>query len=163
MEMLRRTLVALFAIASIGMLAPDMALARGGGGGGHGGGGFGGHGGGGGGFGRGGGGFGPGFNAGGFGSSFARTAAIGPAGVGAMGIRAGRIATVNPAFHPGFRHGFHHRRIFVVGGFGGYWPYYDDYPYYAADDYYYNGGCYIVQQRVHTRYGWRIRPIQVCA
>jgi hypothetical protein len=40
-----------------------------------------------------------------------------------------------------------------------------DYPYYdyAYDDSYYgDGGCYVVQRRVHTRYGWRIRPIQVC-
>ena len=41
--MLRKTIVALFAIASIGMLVPDVASARGGfGGGGRGGGGFGG-------------------------------------------------------------------------------------------------------------------------
>src|SRR5258705_9909674 len=61
--MLRKTIVALFAIASIGMLAPDVASARGGFGGGgmggfRGGGGFGGF--------RGGGGFG-GFRAGGIG------------------------------------------------------------------------------------------------
>ena len=42
--MLRKTAIALFAVASIGLLAPDVALARGGGGGGgHGGGGFGGN------------------------------------------------------------------------------------------------------------------------
>src|SRR5580698_3139895 len=65
--MLRKTAIALFAVASIGLLAPDVALARGGGGGGgggHGGGGFGGgHGGGG--FGGAHGGFG-GFHGGGF-------------------------------------------------------------------------------------------------
>jgi hypothetical protein len=70
----------------------------------------------------------------------------------------------------GFDHGFH-RRVFV-GGFGFYGPYgyddYYDYPYYADnsyyDDSYYGGygGCYIVQQRVHTRHGWRIQPTQVC-
>jgi hypothetical protein len=45
-----------------------------------------------------------------------------------------------------------HRRAFVGFGFG---PY-------AYDDYYYEDGCYTVRQRVHTRYGWRIRPVQVC-
>ncbi len=62
--MLRKTIIAVIAAASVGMLAPNVALARGGGGGGHGGGGFGG---GGGGF-HGGGGFGGGgFHGGGFG------------------------------------------------------------------------------------------------
>ena len=45
------------------------------------------------------------------------------------------------------------------------YAYYDDYydyPY-AYDDYYYDdGGCYVVQRRVHTRHGWRIRHVQVC-
>ena len=60
--MLRKTMIALLAVASIGLVSPTMALARGGGGGGHGGGM------GGGGFGGGGGGFhGGGFSGGGFG------------------------------------------------------------------------------------------------
>jgi hypothetical protein len=57
-------------------------------------------------------------------------------------------------------------------GYGAY-GYYGDYgyPYYANygydDGYYYgdgygDGGCYIVQQRRWTPYGWRLRPIQVC-
>jgi hypothetical protein len=70
-------------------------------------------------------------------------------------------------FHQGFRH---HGRRFAFGAFAlgvGYpYAYYDDYyPYYdyAYDDAYYGyGGCYVVQRRVHTRYGWRIRPVQVC-
>jgi len=110
--MLRKTIIALFAIASIGALAPGAALARGG----HGGGGF--HGG----------------------------------------------------FHGG---GFHGGRGFGLGGVGlglgyglyGPYGYYGDYgyPYYAHDDRFYDGdGCYVVRQRVHTRYGWRIRPVQVC-
>ena len=75
------------------------------------------------------------------------------AGAGA-GLAAGR-------FHPGFHHGFHHRRVFFVGS--GPYAYYDDYPYYYDDSYYGDdSGCYIVRQRVHTRYGWRIRPVQVC-
>ena len=52
---------------------------------------------------------------------------------------------------------------FRGGGFGfglgvypgyyypGYYPYYED-----------EGGCYLVRQRVMTRYGWRIRRVQVC-
>ena len=156
--MLRKSMIALCAVATLGLLVPDMALARGGGGGGHGGGGFGG--------------FsgvragGPSFGAaavrsGSFGTSFARTTAIGAAGVaGVAGSRwAGSRWAGNPAFHPGFRHGFHHRRFFVAGFGGGFWPYYDDWYDYP---YYYEGGCYIVQQRVHTRFGWRIVPVQVC-
>src|SRR5882724_8231256 len=62
MIMLRKTAIALLAVASVGLAAPTMALARGGGGGGGGG-----HGGGGGGMGGGhGGGFGGGFGGGGF-------------------------------------------------------------------------------------------------
>ena len=48
-----------------------------------------------------------------------------------------------------------HRHVFVGLGFG---PYYDDY--YPYD--YYDDGCYIVHRRVMTRYGWRIRPVQLC-
>jgi hypothetical protein len=60
-----------------------------------------------------------------------------------------------------FHHGFHHRRVFFVGG--GPYAYYDDYPYYYDNGYYADdGGCYIVRQRVHTRYGWRLRSVQVC-
>jgi hypothetical protein len=67
--------------------------------------------------------------------------------------------------HGRFGHGFHHGRHFFAGG--GFWgPGYDDYwdyPDYAYDDSYYdNGGCYVVQRRIHTRYGWRVRPVQVC-
>jgi hypothetical protein len=43
-----------------------------------------------------------------------------------------------------------------IGGYGypyGYGGYYDDY---------YNGGCYLIRQRVMTRYGWRVRRVQVC-
>ena len=167
--MLRKSMIALCAVASLGLLVPDMALARGGGGGGHGGGGGFGGGRGGGGFGGGGfGGFsgvragGPSFGAaavrsGSFGTSFARTTAIGAAGV--AGVAGSRWAGSRWAGNPAFRHGFHHRRFFVAGFGGGFWPYYDDWYDYP---YYYDGGCYIVQQRVHTRFGWRIVPVQVC-
>jgi hypothetical protein len=87
-------------------------------------------------------------------------------------VRSGAFATNN--FHGanglhtgGFHHGFHHGRRFALGaGLGfGFYPYgdYYDYPYYADDDSYYDdGGCYIVKRRVHTRHGWRLRPVQVC-
>ena len=63
---------------------------------------------------------------------------------------------------------FRDRRNFGFFGVGigvGYpYDYYGDYPYdYAYNDYYYDdGGCYVVQRRVATPYGWRIRPVQVC-
>ena len=111
--MLRKTIIALFAVASIGMLAPGVASARGGGsggGGGHGGG-FGGG----------------GFHGGGF-------------GLGGFGL--------------GLGYG-------LYGPYGYYGDY--GYPYYAyGDSYYDDGGCYVVRRRVHTPYGWRIRPVQVC-
>jgi hypothetical protein len=57
---------------------------------------------------------------------------------------------------------------FGIGlGYGLYGPYgyyddYYDYPYYA-DAYYDDGGCYLVQRRVLTPYGWRLRRVQVCS
>jgi hypothetical protein len=58
-------------------------------------------------------------------------------------------------FHGGGFHGGGFHRGFVGFGFGPY-AYYDGYyPY----DY---GDCYIVRHRVMTRYGWRVRPVQVC-
>jgi hypothetical protein len=36
-------------------------------------------------------------------------------------------------------------------GYGGYYPYYGD-----------AGVCYVVRQRVMTRYGWRIRRVSAC-
>ena len=69
----------------------------------------------------------------------------------------------------------HHRQFpFAAAAIGvgvGYGLYgsYDDYDYgypyaagYGYDDYYGNGGCYVVRQRVLTSYGWRLRPVQVC-
>jgi hypothetical protein len=113
-SMTRKMMMALFALAAIGLAQPTVAFARGGHGGGGGGGGF--HGG--------------GFHGGGFHGG---------------------------GFHGGFAGGFHggfHRHGFVGFGVGPY-AYYDDYPYY--DD-----GCYMARRRVMTRYGWRIRPVQVC-
>jgi hypothetical protein len=129
--MLRKTLLALAAIASIGLLAPDAASARGGfGGGGHfGGGGF--H----------GGGFGGGFHGGGFhGGGFGRRFGYGLGGFGlGVGLGYGLYGPYGP-------YGYY-------GGYGD--PYYNGY---YGDE----GGCYLVRRRVHTPYGWRIRPVEVC-
>jgi hypothetical protein len=182
MVMLRKTIVALFAIASIGMLVPDVASARGG----FGGGGF-----------RGGGGFhGGGFRAGGIGMGGAgfRAAAIGPGfrsagpvgfrAAGPVGFRGGTLAANSfrgGYFRPGFRRGFPYAAAAVVGAglaygagyyddsyyYGGY-PYYPNYPYDIEGNYvqgagyYPDGGCYVVRQRFPTPYGWVLRPIQVC-
>jgi hypothetical protein len=160
---MRKTIIALFALAAVGFVQPNPAFARGGGGGGHGGAG-GGHGGG---FGGGG------FHGGGFGGGGFRSAAIGGGGLRSAaigGFRSGAFAA-NGFRGGGFHHGFRrHGRGFASGAFAlglGYpYSYYDDYyPYYdyAYDDAYYgDGGCYVVQRRVHTRHGWRIRPVQVC-
>jgi len=136
--MLRKTMIALCAAASVAALAPDTASARGG------------------------------FGGGGF-----RAAAL-PV---AAGFRGGNFAGYRGGFHHGFRHrGFPIAAAAVVGaglGYGLYGPYgyysgYDDpYPYYANygydNGYYYgDGGCYVVQQRVLTPYGWIIQPVQVC-
>jgi hypothetical protein len=96
--MLRKTIIALFAVAAVGLVSPSVTSAaghhHGGGGGFHGGG----------------------FRGGGF---------------GAFGF-----------YGP-----------YAYGGYGypyGYGSYYDD------------AGCYLVRQRVMTRYGWRLRRVQVC-
>ncbi len=62
----------------------------------------------------------------------------------------------------GFYHGRGFNRDYYAGGWWGpgyddYWDY-PDYAYGGYDD----GGCYVVQRRIRTRYGWRIRPVQVC-
>ncbi len=41
--------------------------------------------------------------------------------------------------------------LYPYYGYGGYWPYYGDV-----------GVCYVVRQRVLTRYGWRIRRVSIC-
>jgi hypothetical protein len=100
-----------------------------------------------------------------------RTAAISAGAFRGGTFAANGFGGFHPGFHGGFHPGFRHRGFPIAAaaiGFGlGYgYPYYADYdyaePYYANynDDYY--GGCYLVRQRVLTRYGWRIRPVQVC-
>jgi hypothetical protein len=95
--MLRKTIIALFAVAAVGLVSPSVASARGGGG-----------------------------------------------------------------FHGGFRGGGFRGGGF--GGFGLYGPYaYGGYGYpYSYGGYYDDGGCYLIRQRVMTRYGWRLRQVQVC-
>ena len=153
-SMMRKTIIALFALAAVGLVQPTVASARGGGGGG------GGHGGGGGGH---GGGFGGGGFHGGGGGGWHGGGGGGWHG-GGMAWHGGRVAAIGAGagFAAGrFHHGFHHRRVFFVGA--GPYAYYDDYPYYYDDSYYGDGsGCYIVRQRVLTRHGWRVRPVQVC-
>ena len=189
--MLRKMMIALFASASVAMLAPDAASARGGFGGGgavstavaaastvvvaSGGGGFRG-----GGMGMGGGGF--------------RAAGIGGGGFrprSAARFPFGRVALVSvrplcrlPDFAAALLPStvsaaasttdFRHRRFpFAAAAVGSAWAtgyygaygYDDYYPYYGSyDDSYYYGdsGCYIVRRSVLTPYGWRIRPVQVC-
>jgi hypothetical protein len=137
--MLRKTVIALLAVASVGVAMPTMALARGGGGGGHGGGG--------------------GFHGGGFGGSSFHG--------GLAGGYHGAMAFHDGGFRGGEFHGrgFDHDRDFgrrFGFGFGGYLPYdyYDNYAY--GDTYYDNGSCYVIQRRVHTTHGWRLQPVQVC-
>jgi hypothetical protein len=92
---------------------------------------------------------------------------------GAAGIGRGGAFAANRGFHGGFDHrGFRGRRFGFGYGLGyglydyDYGPYaYDDYyPSYGYDDSYYdNGGCYVVQRRIHTKQGYRVRPVQVCS
>ena len=130
--MLHKTIIALLAIAAVGMVSPAVAFARGGGGGGGGqgvGGGGGFHGGG-------------GFGGGGF---------HGGGGFGGGGFHGG------PAVGGGGFRGY--ARYGYGGGYG--YPYaYGDY--YGYPDYYGGDDCYLVRQRVLTRYGWRIRRVEIC-
>ena len=105
----------------------------------------------------------------------------GPMAANAFAPRSG-VAFAGRGFRDrdgGFRdrdRGFHRGRGFALFGAGFYGPYgyddYYDYPDYAYDDSYYSyydnpyygdSGCYVVRQRVHTRYGWRLQPVQVCS
>lgn len=174
--MLRKTIIALCTVASVGILAPEVAFA-----GGHGGGG-----------GRGGGGGlsgGAGVHSGGMGSAGFRSSAIGGTGAAfassnfrSQGVRGGegfRGERGEGFRREGFRgeggerfgRGFRNRdRDFAFGGFAlgigfpyGYYDYpYYDYPYYASYADYDDGGCYLVRRRISTPYGWRIRRVQVC-
>lgn len=151
--MLRKAMIALFAMASVSVLVPGTASARGGFGGGFHGGGF--HG---------------GFGGGGF-----RAAGIPMGGGGFRTAAIGGGGWHGGGWHGGFRHHGFPFAAAAIGlgvGYGLYGYGYNDYDYgyYGAypaaydDSYYYgdDGGCYVVRQRVMTPYGWRIRPVQVC-
>ena len=47
-----------------------------------------------------------------------------------------------------------------LGYYGYGYPYYGGYYPYDTEEY--DSACYIVRQRVMTRYGWRIRRVSVC-
>ena len=175
--MLRKSMVALLAMAAAALLAPDTASARGGFGGGYRGGGF----------------AGGGFRAAGIGMGNPgfRAAAIG-GGYRVAGMRTGTFAgnAWRGGFYPGYRpwRRFPVAAAAVVGAglaYGAYpygYGYYDDayygnayynnayyppYDYegnyvYNTGGYYGDGGCYIIQRRIPTPYGWVLRPVQVC-
>jgi len=139
--MFRKTIIALCGVAAVGLLLPIEASARPGG---HGGGGGAraamNGGGGGGGF-RGGGYRGGGGGGGGFAGAGIAAGAI---GLG-LGVAAAAAAPYGYGGYGGY------------GGDGGY-GYNSGYDSYAYDA----GGCSLVQQRVMTPYGWRLRRVQVC-
>jgi len=59
----------------------------------------------------------------------------------------------------GYHHGGWHR--IGLGGFGwGYGPW--SYPYDDGQPLFRGRGCYAVEQRVRTRYGWGIRRTSIC-
>lgn len=119
--MLRRSLLVLATVASMALLAPNVASARGGFGGGHFGGGH----------------FGGGGWHGGYGRGFGY-------GIGAFGLGVGLGYGLYGPYGP---YGYYGSPYY----YGGYEGYYDD-----------DGGCYLVRRRIHTRYGWRIRPVEIC-
>jgi hypothetical protein len=140
-DVLRKTIVALCAIAVVGMLSPPVASARGGfGGGGFHAGGF--HGGFGGGAFRGGG-----FRSGGWGW---RGAAYGALGVGVgLGLAGG--------YYGGYPYDDGYDYPYGYGEYAEYGPWANHG--YQGVGY---GGCHQARLRVRTAYGWRWRPVQIC-
>jgi hypothetical protein len=131
----RKTILALCAIAVVGMLSSPMASARGGfvGGGFHGGGFHGGFGGG-------------AFRAGGWGW---RGAAYGALGVG-LGLAGGY-------YYGGYPFDDSYDYPYGYGEYAEYGPWANR----ATSGVGY-GGCYQARLRVRTAYGWRWRPVQIC-
>ena len=117
-----------------------------------------------------GGGFGGGFRGGGFsGGGGFRSAAIGGGGFRSAARSEAAVSAAPVSIMGSATTGVDLRSVPLQSDLG--YPYadYGDYDYgypyydYGYDDFYYgDGGCYVVQRRVHTRYGWRIRPVQVC-
>src|SRR6202035_1674965 len=74
-------------------------------------------------------------------------------GFGGHGFGGFRGGGFGPGFGLGYGLGY-----LPYAYYGGYYPYYGGYyPYYGDE-----GACYVVRQRVMTRYGWRIRRVSVC-
>jgi hypothetical protein len=99
------------------------------------------------------------------GGGFHSSAGFHGAGLGGGGFRGGGFhgGLASRGFHGGgFHRGGFHRRAFVGFGLGSYGYYDGYYPYAYNDDYYDDGGCYVVRRRVQTRYGWRVRRVEVC-
>src|SRR4030088_1544019 len=95
------------------------------------------------------------------GGGFHSSAGFHGAGLGGGGFRGGGFhgRFASGGFHGGgFHRGGFHRRAFVGFGLGSYGYYDGYYPYAYNDDYYDDGGCYVVRRRVHTRYGWGAWP-----
>ena len=98
--------------------------------------------------------------------SLAAMALLSICAVGGSALLLGASSTPALAFghggHGGFGGGGFHGGGFRGGGFGFYgygYPYgHGYYPPYYGDA----GVCYVVRQRVMTRYGWRIRRVSVC-
>jgi hypothetical protein len=108
----------------------------------------------------GGGGFHGGSMAGGFGGSGFHGGSFGIGGFHGGTFAGGFHGGPGPVVRGYHDHDFDHRHF-------GFYPYgyYDDYaydPYAYGDTYYDNGSCYVVQRRVHSTHGWRLRPVQVC-
>jgi hypothetical protein len=151
--MLRKTILALFAIALVGMLSPAVASARGG----FGGGGF--HG--------GGGGFRGGLNGGGFGGGgFARASGWRGGGwrAGAWGWRRPSYGAAGvglglalASYYYGDPYGDGYDYPYGYGEYAEYGPWAYSGRYGAG-----YGGCHPARQRVWTPYGWRLRAVQVC-
>jgi hypothetical protein len=150
--MLRRSIVALIAIA-VAVLVPEAALARGG---------FGG------------------FKGGGYHGSGYHMAAVrtGTFANNAWrtgfypGYRPWRRIPVAPVaaaavVGAGLAYGAYPYSYYDNAYYGGGYAYYPPYDYdgnyvYNAGGYYGDGGCTIIQRRIPTPYGWVLRPVQIC-
>ncbi len=86
----------------------------------------------------------------GFGGGFGRGGGFG-GGFGGRGFRGG-------GFGRGIGLGVGLGLAGAYGGYGYGYGYPTSYGYYGGA-----GGCYLERRRVWTAYGWRIRPVRVCA
>jgi hypothetical protein len=120
--MVRKTVLALMAVAGVPLAAPTAASARGGFGGFHGGG----------------------FHGGGFHGGGWRRAGFGALGFG-VGLGLAAPYAYGGYYGPGYGYGYGYP--YSYAGYGGY---YDE------------GGCYLVNRRIWTSYGWRLRRVEVC-